>query len=162
MPMKRTTQPNSEDAAPIPSQFAQRAAAWYEKPSPTFVDAIALARCHLWLAAEGLSLSAGDPGSGDSAPKKPPRHLRDCRVATLSADTSRASQTRTRFPQGYFASAPLHHTPFARSYAARPTASRVRASAIVLLTDGILWFMVSRPTTNSRCICASYLRKMKI
>ena len=41
--------------------IAQRAAAWYDKPSPTFVDAIALVRRHLWLASEGLSLSAGDP-----------------------------------------------------------------------------------------------------
>ena len=41
--------------------ITQRAAAWYDKPSPTFVDAIALARRHLWLASEGLSLSAGDP-----------------------------------------------------------------------------------------------------
>ncbi len=41
--------------------IAQRAAAWYDKPSPTFVDAIALVRRYLWLASEGLSLSAGDP-----------------------------------------------------------------------------------------------------
>ena len=38
----------------------QRTAAWYDKPSPTFVDAIALVRRHLWLASEGLSLSAGN------------------------------------------------------------------------------------------------------
>ncbi len=37
----------------------QRRAAWYDKPSPTFVDAIALVRRHLWLASEGFSLSAG-------------------------------------------------------------------------------------------------------
>ena len=37
---------------------AQRTAAWYDKPSPTFVDAIALARRHLWPVSEGLSLSA--------------------------------------------------------------------------------------------------------
>ena len=36
-------------------------AAWYAKPSPTFVDAIALVRRHLWLASEGFSLSAADP-----------------------------------------------------------------------------------------------------
>ena len=30
----------------------QRTAAWYDKPSPTFVDAIALVRRHLWLASE--------------------------------------------------------------------------------------------------------------
>ena len=35
--------------------------AWYAKPSPTFVDAIALVRRHLWLASEGFSLSAADP-----------------------------------------------------------------------------------------------------
>ena len=29
--------------------------------SPTFVDAIALVRRHLWLASEGFSLSAADP-----------------------------------------------------------------------------------------------------
>ena len=38
--------------------ITQRTAAWYDKPSPTFVDAIALVRRHLWLASEGLSLSA--------------------------------------------------------------------------------------------------------
>ena len=41
---------------------AHRTAAWYAKPSPTFVDAIALVRRHLWLASEGFSLSAADPG----------------------------------------------------------------------------------------------------
>ena len=40
--------------------IAQRAAAWYDKPSPTFVDAIALVRRHLWLASAGFSLSAGN------------------------------------------------------------------------------------------------------
>ena len=38
--------------------ITQRKAAWYDKPSPTFVDAIALVRRHLWLASEGFSLSA--------------------------------------------------------------------------------------------------------
>ena len=38
--------------------MTQRTAAWYDKPSPTFVDAIALVRRHLWLASEGFSLSA--------------------------------------------------------------------------------------------------------
>ena len=38
--------------------ITQRTAAWYDKPSPTFVDAIALVRHHLWLPSEGLSLSA--------------------------------------------------------------------------------------------------------
>ena len=40
--------------------MTQRTAAWYDKPSPTFVDAIALVRRHLWLASEGFSLSAGN------------------------------------------------------------------------------------------------------
>ena len=39
----------------------QRTVAWYDKPSPTFVDAIALVRRHLWLASEDFSLSAGNP-----------------------------------------------------------------------------------------------------
>ncbi len=38
--------------------ITQRTAAWYDKPSPTFVDAIALVRRHLWLASEDFSLSA--------------------------------------------------------------------------------------------------------
>ncbi len=41
--------------------MTQRRAAWYDKPSPTFVDAIALVRRHLWLASEGFSPSAADP-----------------------------------------------------------------------------------------------------
>ena len=41
--------------------MTQRRAAWYDKPSPTFVDAIALVRRQLWLASEGFSLSAADP-----------------------------------------------------------------------------------------------------
>ena len=41
--------------------ITQRKAAWYDKPSPTFVDAIALVRRHLWLASEGFSLSLADP-----------------------------------------------------------------------------------------------------
>ena len=40
---------------------AHRTAAWYAKPSPTLVNAIALVRRHLWLASEGFSLSAADP-----------------------------------------------------------------------------------------------------
>ena len=35
--------------------MTQRRAAWYDKPSPTFVDA------NLWLASEGFSLSVADP-----------------------------------------------------------------------------------------------------
>ena len=41
--------------------ITQRTAAWYDKPSPTFVDAIALVRRHLWLASEGFSLPAAAP-----------------------------------------------------------------------------------------------------
>ncbi len=41
--------------------MTQRRAAWYDQPSPTFVDAIALVRRHLWLAPEGCSLSVADP-----------------------------------------------------------------------------------------------------
>ena len=41
--------------------MTQRRAAWYDKPLPTFVDAIALVRRHLWLASEGFSTSAVDP-----------------------------------------------------------------------------------------------------
>ena len=43
------------------SPMTQRTAAWYDKPSPTFVDAIALVRRRLWLASEGFSLSVADP-----------------------------------------------------------------------------------------------------
>ena len=39
----------------------QRRAAWYDKPTPTFVDAIALVRRHLWLASEGFPRSPSDP-----------------------------------------------------------------------------------------------------
>ena len=38
--------------------MTQRRAAWYDQPSPTFVDAIALVRRQLWLASEGFSRSA--------------------------------------------------------------------------------------------------------
>ena len=40
--------------------MTQRRAAWYDKPSPTFVDAIALVRRQLWLASESFPLSAAD------------------------------------------------------------------------------------------------------
>ena len=39
----------------------QRTAAWYTKPAPTFIDAIALVRRHLWLASEGFSVSPPHP-----------------------------------------------------------------------------------------------------
>ncbi len=38
--------------------ITQRTDAWYDKPSPTFVDAIALVRRRLWLASERFSMSA--------------------------------------------------------------------------------------------------------
>ena len=41
--------------------MTQRRSAWYDKPSPTFVDAIALGRRQLWLASEGFSTSVVDP-----------------------------------------------------------------------------------------------------
>ena len=41
----------------------QRTAAWYAKPAPTFVDAIALLRRTLWLASEGFSMSPSHPNS---------------------------------------------------------------------------------------------------
>ena len=41
--------------------MTQRTAAWYDKPSPTFVDAVALVRRCLWLASEGFSLSVARP-----------------------------------------------------------------------------------------------------
>ena len=40
------------------SPLAQRTAAWYAKPAPTFVDAIALVRRHLWIASQTFSMSA--------------------------------------------------------------------------------------------------------
>ena len=38
-----------------------RRAAWYPNAAPTFVDAIALVRRHLWLASEGFSTSPPHP-----------------------------------------------------------------------------------------------------
>ena len=40
--------------------ITQRTAAWYIKPVPTFVDAIALVRRHLWMASHSFSTSAPD------------------------------------------------------------------------------------------------------
>ena len=37
--------------------IVQRTAAWYAKPAPTFVDAIALVRRHLWIASHTFSMS---------------------------------------------------------------------------------------------------------
>ena len=55
--------------------MTQRKAAWYDKPSPTFVDAIALARRHLWLVAEGFSLSAADPDAQELSVALYHRHV---------------------------------------------------------------------------------------
>ena len=38
-----------------------RTTAWYDKPSPTFVDAISLVRRRAWLASEDFSPSSGNP-----------------------------------------------------------------------------------------------------
>ena len=38
-----------------------RSCAWYDKCEPTFSDAIALVRRHLWLASESLSTSRSEP-----------------------------------------------------------------------------------------------------
>ena len=64
--MSRSTTGDSQSIPALDTRtsmrpISQRTAAWYDKPSPTFVDAIALVRRHLWLTSEGLSLSAGDP-----------------------------------------------------------------------------------------------------
>ena len=56
-----------------------RTAAWYAKPAPTFADAIALMRRHLWIASGGFSLSARDSDS-----EKPPASLYDRLVDTLA------------------------------------------------------------------------------
>ena len=41
--------------------ITQRKAAWYNNPAPTFVDAIAMVRRHLWIASEGFSTSPPRP-----------------------------------------------------------------------------------------------------
>ena len=56
-----------------------RTAAWYAKPAPTFADAIALMRRHLWVASGGFSLSARDSDS-----EKAPASLYDRLIDTLA------------------------------------------------------------------------------
>ena len=56
-----------------------RTAAWYAKPDPTFADAIALMRRHLWIASGGGSLSVRDSDS-----EKPPASLYDRLIDTLA------------------------------------------------------------------------------
>ena len=58
-----------------------RAAAWCAKPAPTFADAIALTRRHLWMASGGFSLSARD---SDSDSGKALASLYDRLVDTLA------------------------------------------------------------------------------
>ena len=41
--------------------LTHRQAAWYAKAAPTFVDAIALVRRHLWIASQGFSTSPPHP-----------------------------------------------------------------------------------------------------
>ena len=41
--------------------FFESKAAWYDKPPPSFVNAIALVRRHLWLTSEGFSRSGVEP-----------------------------------------------------------------------------------------------------
>jgi len=52
----------------LESPITQRTAAWYAKPTPTFVDAIALVRRHLWLASESFSMSVSDDDRGKPVP----------------------------------------------------------------------------------------------
>ena len=43
-----------------------RTASWYNKTEPTFIDAIALVRRHLWLGTETLSTSESATGVGEA------------------------------------------------------------------------------------------------
>ena len=47
----------------------QRTTAWYAKPAPTFVDAIALVRRHLWIATESFSTSPPDDDRAKPLPR---------------------------------------------------------------------------------------------
>ena len=51
------------------SPITQRTATWYAKPAPTFVDAIALVRRHLWLASEDFSMSVSDDDREKTVPE---------------------------------------------------------------------------------------------
>ena len=51
------------------SPITQRTAAWYAKPAPTFVDAIAPVRRHLWLASDSFSMSLSDYDRGKPVPE---------------------------------------------------------------------------------------------
>lgn len=52
--------------------LTQRQAAWYTKPAPTFVDAIALLRRYLWIASEGFSTSTPHPDGEKPSPHSMP------------------------------------------------------------------------------------------
>ena len=89
--------------------IVQRTAAWYDKPSPTFVDAIALARRHLWLASGGFTVGRRPRCTGTPRYLVPPnggfpglRRL-NCAKSSLERATqgqappsSRSVQQRTR------------------------------------------------------------------
>lgn len=49
--------------------ISQRTAAWYAKPAPTFIDAAALVRRHLWMASESFSTSGPDDDREKPVPK---------------------------------------------------------------------------------------------
>ena len=50
-------------------RIIQRTAAWYAKPTPDFVDAMALVRRHLWIASHTFSMSVPD-GDVEKVPGK--------------------------------------------------------------------------------------------
>ena len=52
--------------------LSPRTAAWYAKPAPTFVDAIALIRRHRWLSSESFSTSTIDFDGGKAPPHSMP------------------------------------------------------------------------------------------
>ena len=79
--------------------MTQRRAAWYDKPAPTFVDAIALVRRHLWLASDGFSLSAADHRcAGTTRSSVPPA----CGLPCLRRlKCGKSSQGHSGFTQGH-------------------------------------------------------------
>ena len=65
--------------------------AWYAKPAPTFVDAIALVRRHLWMATESFSTSA--PGDEREEP------FPNCTPGSLIPSPTRLERTKQRYAQ---------------------------------------------------------------
>ena len=59
-----------------------RTAAWYPKPKPTFSDALALVRCHLWPATENFAMS---PEPSHMSKIQHPRHHRIMSSLTYAA-----------------------------------------------------------------------------